>query len=69
MHRAYVEGKWRAITAAREIRRDRNKGRIEVQVRQPVQSGSTWEMRTRKRIVSKEAIYNARKLTKPDTTC
>lgn len=57
-NRAYIGGKWRAITAAREIRRGRNKGHVEVQVRQPVQSGGTWEMRVRKRIVPKTAIHN-----------
>ncbi len=49
---AFVEGKFKPILAAREIRRGRNRGRYEVEVRKVLGSG----IKTVKRIVEKESV-------------
>ncbi len=51
-----IAGNCRVFTTYREIQRGKRKGCIEVQVREPCCTGSSWEMKNRKRVVEKEQI-------------
>lgn len=53
----YIEGKWRPVMSCREIRRGRNKGRLEVQVKKiTVTRDKGWRWIMRRFVVNRSAV-------------
>ena len=58
MQKAYIDGKWRPVQEPREIRRGKNKGRIEVKVNKLRKTASGWAPVPRPIILDPEQIHH-----------